>query len=99
MDIFRYRERLIEDYRSYVGSFVTVREPRIRDLVDGQIQRLCDARGGEAGGKAEFVLFAGLGTEREIQLPGLGYACAQEVCGTSKRPECPANMQMRAEEK
>lgn len=34
MDIFRYRERLIEDYRSYVGSFVTVREPRIRDLVE-----------------------------------------------------------------
>jgi superfamily II DNA/RNA helicase/very-short-patch-repair endonuclease len=34
MDIFRYRDHLITDYRSYVSSFVTVREPRIGDIVD-----------------------------------------------------------------
>lgn len=34
MDIFHYRDRLVADYRSYVSSFVTVREPRIRDLVE-----------------------------------------------------------------
>lgn len=34
MDIFRYRGRLIDDYSSYVSSFVTVREPRIADIVD-----------------------------------------------------------------
>lgn len=34
MDIFRYRDRLIGDYSSYVSSFVTVRETRIHEIVD-----------------------------------------------------------------
>ncbi len=34
MDVFKVRDRLVEDYRSYVGSFIRIRDGRIREHVD-----------------------------------------------------------------
>src|SRR5664280_231436 len=34
MKIFDYRQRLIDDYASYVKSFIEIRDPRIRAYVD-----------------------------------------------------------------
>jgi hypothetical protein len=31
LDVFALRERLIEDYHSYVGSFIKIRNPRIEE--------------------------------------------------------------------
>ena len=33
MDIFGVRDQLVDDYREYTGSFVDVRDPRIREHV------------------------------------------------------------------
>ena len=37
MDVFELRERLIEDYGSYVRSFIRVRDPEIRRRVDEEL--------------------------------------------------------------
>jgi ATP-dependent helicase YprA (DUF1998 family)/very-short-patch-repair endonuclease len=37
VDVFDLRERLISDYSSYVKSFITIRDPRIRAFVDEQL--------------------------------------------------------------
>jgi superfamily II DNA/RNA helicase/very-short-patch-repair endonuclease len=34
VDVFEIQRRLVEDYKSYVESFVTIRDPRIRAFVD-----------------------------------------------------------------
>ncbi|AXG98027.1 DUF1998 domain-containing protein [Deinococcus wulumuqiensis] len=36
MNIFEFRTDIIDQYRSYVSSFVHIRDPRIRDYVDGE---------------------------------------------------------------
>lgn len=37
MDVFELRHRVIDEYANYVGSFVTIRDDRIRDHVDQQM--------------------------------------------------------------
>lgn len=34
MNVFELRNRLIEDYRAYVTSFVSIRDPRIQERVE-----------------------------------------------------------------
>jgi ATP-dependent helicase YprA (DUF1998 family)/very-short-patch-repair endonuclease len=34
MDIFSFRNRIINDYRSYVSSFISIAQPRLRTFVD-----------------------------------------------------------------
>lgn len=36
VDVFEIQRRLVSDYKSYVESFVTIRDPYIRDLVKNQ---------------------------------------------------------------
>ncbi len=33
MDVFELRNRLVEDYGSYVQSFIRIKDPRIEDKV------------------------------------------------------------------
>ena len=35
MDVFDLRDRLVSDYRSYTRSFIKIRDPRIREFVEG----------------------------------------------------------------
>jgi ATP-dependent helicase YprA (DUF1998 family) len=37
MDVFELRKKLIDDYRAYVSSFISIRDDRIRDLVDREL--------------------------------------------------------------
>ena len=37
MNVFRLRQRLIEDYSAYVGSFIEIHDPRIRDRVQEEL--------------------------------------------------------------
>jgi ATP-dependent helicase YprA (DUF1998 family) len=37
MDVFELRKKLIDDYRAYVSSFISIRDDRIRDLVNGEL--------------------------------------------------------------
>ena len=37
MNVFRIRDRLISDYETYVSSFLHIRDPRIREYVEGEI--------------------------------------------------------------
>jgi hypothetical protein len=37
MDIFEVRDQLVDDYREYTGSFVDVRDPRIRAHVQDRM--------------------------------------------------------------
>ncbi len=39
MDVFGLRDRLIGDYRDYTSGFLTIRDERIRDYVDDQINQ------------------------------------------------------------
>lgn len=38
MDVFRIRDRVIQDYADYVRSFVQIREPRLREFVDQSLR-------------------------------------------------------------
>ena len=38
MDIFGIHQSITDEYRSYVQSFLTIADDRIRDLVEGQMQ-------------------------------------------------------------
>lgn len=38
MDAFALRNRLVSDYSSYVESFITIRDPRIRARVEGELR-------------------------------------------------------------
>ncbi|MCC6763157.1 MAG: hypothetical protein IT293_00710 [Deltaproteobacteria bacterium] len=37
MDVFLLRDRLIGDYADYVRSFIAIRDPRIREQVDREL--------------------------------------------------------------
>jgi len=37
MDVFELRNHLVEDYKSYVSSFIQIRDKKIRAYVDDQI--------------------------------------------------------------
>src|SRR5437899_381056 len=39
MDVFGLRQRLVEEYAEYTRSFVTIRDSRIRELVDQELER------------------------------------------------------------
>ena len=39
MDVFRLRDEMIRDYRKYARSFVAIRDDRIREVVDREIER------------------------------------------------------------
>src|SRR3989304_10262143 len=39
MDIFGLRNLLVEDYSSYISSFVQIKNQRIRELVDSALRR------------------------------------------------------------
>ncbi len=34
MDAIALRDRLIDDYKRYVGGFIAIKEPRTKDFVD-----------------------------------------------------------------
>jgi len=38
MNVFELRQRLVDDYADYTRSFVVIRDPRIRELVDGELE-------------------------------------------------------------
>jgi hypothetical protein len=38
MDVFALRDRLIGDYADYVRSFIAIRDPRIREQVDRELE-------------------------------------------------------------
>ncbi|NBB81125.1 MAG: DEAD/DEAH box helicase [Verrucomicrobia bacterium] len=38
MNIFQFRNKLIEDYKSYVKSFIRIKEPRIRQFVEDNMK-------------------------------------------------------------
>ena len=37
MDVFGLRDRLIDDYSSYIRSFIQIRDDRIQELVDSEL--------------------------------------------------------------
>ena len=37
MNIFDFRRRLVDDYAGYTRGFIHVREPRLRDFVNTQL--------------------------------------------------------------
>jgi ATP-dependent helicase YprA (DUF1998 family) len=37
MDVFKLRRRVVEEYGSFVQSFLTIRDPRVRDLVEREL--------------------------------------------------------------
>lgn len=37
MDVFRFRDAVVEDYSDYVRSFVTIRDPRVEAYVANEI--------------------------------------------------------------
>src|SRR5438552_3232803 len=37
MDVFKLRDRLVEDYSAYVRSFITIRDERISERVDADL--------------------------------------------------------------
>lgn len=37
MNVFELRDRLVDDYRAYTRSFIKIRDPRIREFVDGHL--------------------------------------------------------------
>jgi ATP-dependent helicase YprA (DUF1998 family)/very-short-patch-repair endonuclease len=37
MNIFDFRRRLVDDYAGYTRGFIQVREPRLREFIDGQL--------------------------------------------------------------
>jgi len=37
MNVFDLREQLVRDYSSYIGSFINIRDPRIREYVDEKL--------------------------------------------------------------
>lgn len=39
MDVFEIRRRLVDDYRRYTTSFVDIRDPRIKEFVDSELDR------------------------------------------------------------
>ncbi|MFN8176413.1 MAG: DEAD/DEAH box helicase [bacterium] len=39
MDVFGLRERVVQEYREYVSSFLLIRDERIHDLVDDELSR------------------------------------------------------------
>src|SRR4249920_443403 len=38
MNVFRFRNRIIDDYRAYVSSFISIAQPRLREFVDSCFQ-------------------------------------------------------------
>jgi hypothetical protein len=44
MDVFELRRRLIDDYRAYVTSFISIRDERIRQKVDDELADGCCGR-------------------------------------------------------
>ena len=39
MNIFKFRDQLIDEYRSYVTSFIKIADPRIREFADGCFEK------------------------------------------------------------
>jgi len=39
MDIFSLRNRVVDTYADYIRSFLAIRDARIRDLVDSELER------------------------------------------------------------
>jgi hypothetical protein len=39
MNIFDFRRRLVDDYADYTSSFIRVREPKLRDFVQSQLDK------------------------------------------------------------
>ena len=37
MNVFELRDRLVDDYRDYTRSFIRIRDPRIKEFVDGHL--------------------------------------------------------------
>ena len=37
MNVFELRDRLVDDYRNYTRSFIKIRDPRIKEFVDGHL--------------------------------------------------------------
>ena len=37
MNVFELRDRLVDDYRKYTRSFIKIRDPRIKEFVDGHL--------------------------------------------------------------
>ena len=37
MNVFKLRDRLVDDYRDYTRSFIKIRDPRIKEFVDGHL--------------------------------------------------------------
>ena len=37
MNVFELRDRLVDDYRDYTRSFIKIRDPRIKEFVDGHL--------------------------------------------------------------
>ena len=37
MNVFALRDRLVDDYRNYTRSFIKIRDPRIKEFVDGHL--------------------------------------------------------------
>ena len=37
MNVFELRKRLVDDYRTYVKSFISIADPRIREYVDKEL--------------------------------------------------------------
>ena len=38
MDILKFHEKLITNYRSYITSFVNIKDPRVAEFVDSKIR-------------------------------------------------------------
>ena len=37
MNVFELRDRLVDDYRQYIHSFIKIRDQRIKEFVDGHL--------------------------------------------------------------
>jgi hypothetical protein len=37
MDVFELRDRVIDDYKAFVTSFMSIKDPRIQDVVDQEL--------------------------------------------------------------
>ena len=92
MDVFNLRSRLVEDYRRYAESFLTIRDPRVREHVERELD------GGLLWPDPPLQLnpaFEPGGLIDELGAEGLLHDECRRIFRSDKRPEDPVGRDLR----
>src|SRR5580692_9941214 len=84
MDVFGVRDRLIEDYREFTGSFVDIHDKAIRDHVD---ERMAQGYQWPDPWLSLNPSFASGGTISELVRQALLQDSAREICRLQNGPQ------------